>query len=196
MLETLANILFAFSMAFPSPVYGASHSETEDDRRERVGMIAEVNAEVASAGVSQFAPTDAAALLLAVQLHESALDYYVHAGLESPIGHQDHGKARCLGQIHTWPGNPHLPTKADHAALAGLDREATTRCATVMLRYLWGHAQRCIRKGRPAARRWAEPLADYEVALIVAAYGSGYCSPVKASSKVRARTFRRIRSQM
>jgi len=159
-------------------------------------MIVEVDAEVANAGVSQFAATDAAALLLAIQLHESALDYYVHAGLESPIGHQDHGKARCLGQIHTWPGNPHLPTKADHAALAGLDREATTRCATVMLKYLWGHAQRCIRKGRPAARRWAEPLADYEVALIVAAYGSGYCSPIKASSKVRARTFRRIRRQM
>jgi hypothetical protein len=124
------------------------------------------------------------------------LDYYVHAGLESPIGHQDHGKARCLGQIHTWPGNPHLPTQADHQALAGLDRAATTRCAETMLRYLWGHARRCIRLQRPAARRWTEPLADYEVALIAAAYGSGYCSPVKRSNKSRARTFRVIRQQM
>lgn len=74
--------------------------------------------------------------------------------------------------------------------------QVPNRCATVTLKYLWGHAQRCIRRGRPAARRWTEPLADYEVALIVAAYGSGYCSPIKASSKVRARTFRRIRSQM
>lgn len=196
MLETIANVLFAFAMAFPSPAYGPSHPETDDDRRERVGMIAEVDAEVASAGVSQFAATDAAALLLAIQLHESALDYYVHAGLESPIGHQDHGKARCLGQIHTWPGNPHLPTKADHAALAGLDREATTRCATTMLRYLWGHARRCIRRSVPATSRWDAPLTDAEVATIAAAYGTGYCTPVKASNRVRARTFRRIRAAM
>ena len=196
LMELLANILFAFAMNFTAPLYGASPPETDDDRRERIGMIAEVDADVASAGVSQFAPGDAAALLLAIQLHESALDYYVHAGLESPIGHQDHGKARCLGQIHTWPGNPHLPTKTDHMALAGLDREATTRCATVMLKYLWGHAQRCIRRSVPAASRWETALTDAEVAMIAAAYGAGYCSPVKASNRSRARTFRRIRKQM
>lgn len=196
MFETIVNALLGVALSWQVPFYGQTPPETEEQRGERLAMIAAVNTEVASSNVAGFDPRDSAALLLAIQIHESALDYYVHAGLESPIGHQDHGKARCLGQIHTWPGNPHLPTRADHQALAGLDRAATTRCAETMLRYLWGHARRCIRLQRPAARRWTEPLADYEVALIAAAYGSGYCSPVKRSNKSRTRTFRKIRNAM
>lgn len=48
MIESILNALFAFAMAFPSPVYGADHPETEDERRERIEMIVEVDAEVAT----------------------------------------------------------------------------------------------------------------------------------------------------
>jgi hypothetical protein len=190
-MNSILIALLTVALAWPPVHYGETNPETDAQRQARIELIASVNTEVAHSNIAGFDPRDSAALLLAIQIHESKLDYYVHAGLESPIGHQDHGKARCLGQIHTWPGNPHLPTKTDHQALAGIDREATTRCAETMLRYLWGHARRCLKR-----TSWTTPLADYEVAFIAAAYGSGYCTPVKASSKARARTFRRIRRAM
>lgn len=190
-MELILASLLAFALATEPVHYGATPPETQEQRAQRLELIASVDVEVAHSDLAGFDPRDSAALLLAIQIHESKLDYYVHAGLDSPIGHQDHGKARCLGQIHTWPGNPHLPTAQDHRALAGLDRAATTRCASTMLKYLWGHARRCVKRAN-----WDAPLTDREVALIAAAYGTGYCSAVKQSNKARARTFRRIRAQL
>lgn len=190
-MHLILTTLLAFALATEPVHYGATPPETQEQRAQRLELIASVDVEVAHSGLAGFDPRDSAALLLAIQIHESKLDYYVHAGLDSPIGHQDHGKARCLGQIHTWPGNPHLPTAEDHRALAGLDRDATTRCASTMLRYLWGHARRCVKRSN-----WESPLTDREVTLIAAAYGTGYCTAPKASNRARARTFRRIRTEL
>lgn len=192
-MEHILDALFAFAMAVELTFYGPNPPETLDERRDRIEMIVEVDTEVSHSIDSEFDPRDAAALLLTTQIGESKLEYYVHAGLKSPIGHQDHGKARCLGQLHTWPGNRHLPTAEDHRALAGLDREATKRCASTMLKYLWGHASRCIRRDMPVTTRWDKPLADHEVVAIFAAYGIGRCSDPTKSNRARAGMFRRLR---
>lgn len=197
MIGNLASALLAVMLTWTPTFYGGSPPETDTERGERLAMIARVHAEVAVDNTTGFHTADAAALVSAVQGHESGgFEYYVHAGGDSPIGPQDHGLARCLGQIHTWANNPHLPTKADHQALAGLDRAATERCSRATLAYLWGHAQRCIRLRVPSETRWTAPLQDWEAAIVFAAYGKGYCVPVTAKHKARARTFRRIRSEM
>lgn len=193
----LAAVLAVFSFSWGSTWYPEGKApETDEEREARHQMVGGVVASVALENETAWGPVDDAALIEAVWAHESDFEYFVHAGGDSPIGHQDHGLARCMGQIHTWPGNKHLPTKADHQALAGLDRAATERCARVTLAYFWGHAQRCIRTNRSGARRWVEPLADWEAAKLFAAYGKGYCAPVAAKHKNRARTFRRIRAAL
>ncbi|CAB4154414.1 hypothetical protein UFOVP650_3 [uncultured Caudovirales phage] len=144
---------------------------------------------------TELKPADSAALIETVWGYESAFEYYVHAGGVSPIGDQDGGLARCMGQIHTWKGNKHLPTKADHQALAGTDAEATRRCAQITLAYFWAHAQRCLRVG-VRKDRWARPLEQWEAAKLFAAYGAGRCAPVGRRHKGRALTFGRLRSQI
>ncbi len=185
--------LFAFSVSWPRTYYGANPPETDEQWADRMRRQALAVAEVSTE--SGFRAADAAALVETVWGYESAFEYYVHAGGISPIGDQDGGLARCMGQIHTWPGNKHLPTKADHQALAGTDEEATRRCAQVTLAYFWGHAQRCLRVG-VRKDRWARPLEQWEAAKLFAAYGAGQCVPVAKRHKGRALTFSRLRAQI
>lgn len=186
--------LVAFVGQWDNTWYPAGKApETEEERRERHAVIATVVDRVAWDNETQLRPTDAAALITAVWAYESRFEHHVHAGLVSPIGHQDHGRARCLGQIHTWPGNPHLPTEADHQALAGLDEAATERCARVTLAYFWAHAQRCLRrKTWSSPNRWEKPLQDWEAATLFASYGSGRCTTPLRRHGNRAKTFRAL----
>jgi len=195
---SIASKISLFIQQWPQTWYpeGAG-PETAEERDLRLTGMGPVVETVALSNESSFHPKDAAALITTVWGFESRFDYWVHAGGgTSPIGHQDNGKAKCLGQIQTWKGNPHLPTSADHEALVGLDAEATERCARVTLAYFWAHAQRCLRVQRPVERRWTEPLADYEVAILMASYGSGRCGEVARRHKNRAYTFRKLRKQL
>ena len=194
MIDLLAAALLSIFTAWPTTWYPEEKApETSEQRLERKEMASNVVSKVSQDNKTGFDFLDDAALVsMTWQWESGAMEYYVHAGGVSPIGHQDHGNAVCLGQIQTWPGNKHLPTKADHKALAGTSPEATERCARMTLEYMWGHAQRCLRT-RIKKDRWKEPLLDYEVAILAASYGAGHCAPVAQRHKNRARTFRKIR---
>jgi hypothetical protein len=193
----VGEVIAGFVKQWPKTWYPEGKDpETSEERDSRLEMLGEVVEAIASSNQTGFQEQDAAALIATLWGHESRFDYWVHMGGDSPIGHQDHGAARCLGQIQTWPNNQHLPTEAEHLALAGLDRKATERCARMTLTYFWGHAQRCLRNRRAADRRWLEPLADYEVAILMASYGAGTCAPVAGRHKDRARTYRALRKQL
>lgn len=194
MVQWLAAALITVFGVWPSTYYAKDKApETQEQRVERLEMAAKVVAKVAKDNDTGFNDLDAAALISMKWKWESGnLEYFVHAGGESPIGHQDHGNAVCLGQIQTWKNNKHLPTKEAHRALAGLSEEATERCARMTLTYFWGHAQRCIRTKIAKEKRWKEPLLDYEVAILSASYGAGHCAPVEQRHKNHARTFRKI----
>lgn len=198
MLEVLAAALLSVFMSWPTTWYLEGKApETTKQQEERKDMSSGVVAKVALDNETELNALDAAAWISMTWRWESAaMEYYVHAGGDSPIGHQDHGNAVCLGQIQTWPNNKHLPTKADHKALAGTSPEATERCARMTLTYMWGHAQRCLRTRAKAETRWREPLRDYEVAILAASYGAGHCAPVAKRHKNRAHTFRKIRKAL
>ncbi len=197
MWELLAAALFSVFMSWPTTSYPEGKApETTEQREERKDMASDVVAKVALVNETELNALDAAAWISMTWRWESAaMEYYVHAGGVSPIGHQDHGNAVCMGQIQTWPNNKHLPSKEDHRALAGTSLEATERCARMTLTYMWGHAQRCLRT-RVKKDRWKEPLLDYEVAILAASYGAGHCAPVAQRHKNRANTFRKIRKEL
>lgn len=197
MWELLAAALFSVFMSWPTTSYPEGKApETTEQREERKDMASDVVAKVALVNETELNALDAASWISMTWRWESAaMEYYVHAGGVSPIGHQDHGNAVCMGQIQTWPNNKHLPSKEDHRALAGTSLEATERCARMTLTYMWGHAQRCLRT-RVKKDRWKEPLLDYEVAILAASYGAGHCAPVAQRHKNRANTFRKIRKEL
>ena len=172
--------------------------ETQAQEQARRVMIVEEVSGEALRNDTMFRAADAAAAVLMVWKHETRLDYYVHAGQMSPIGSQDLGLARCLGQIQWWPGHRYL-TQHEHRALAGLSREATRRCAHMTLRYLWAHADRCIRleEGkRSSVDRWDAKLTLEEVAVVSASYGKWRCVPAKKRHRTRAVTFESLRRQL
>ena len=166
--------------------------ETSEERVSRVRMAARVLAE-AAAGSAWPERFQRVAVLAAasVWINESGLDWAVHAGKPSPVGPSDYGKAKCMGQIHTWPGNT-LLTKEQWAALPGTDEAATRRCADATLAYLFEHARKCLR----VTEERTSPLSDAEVVRLFAAYGDGHCSPVDASDKKRLDTYRRLRGSV
>lgn len=124
----------------------------------RATMVGEVVSDVAR-------NRNEAALILSIIRHESNLDYHVHAGLVSPIGTQDGGRARCLGQIHRVPA---WWTQEQWRALAGTSRAATYRCIRAIQRVLDYHQRRC----RITTRTWPH------VAKLLGAYWKGTtCRP-------------------
>lgn len=168
--------------------------ETEAERRSRWSMIVETVADVSEQGYVDFGAKDVAALNMTIFKWESALDYHVHGGEESPIGHQDHGKARCLGQIQ----QNSTPEK-EWKALAGRSPEATRRCAVATQRALQYHVKRCkLRKQIPPKNRWREPLNGMETLILLHAYGTGHTCHVSSKKNVvdRLKTYRRLRNAM
>lgn len=165
-----------------------SPPETSAQRDARLEVAGAAAASAALNTEHGFYPLQAAAIVGTIWYAESRNDYHVHAGSKSPIGHQDHGKAKCLGQIQTWPGNT-LLTEAQWQALTGADYASTQRCADATVSYLWYHAQRCLRRKMPKNKRWQKPLDDGEVARLFAAYGEGKCVPVGKSTKDRMRLY-------
>jgi len=190
----IAAVLTAYVVTLAPIRYSGPAPETAERRKERLAMVAEVVSEVASEGTTQWRPDDVAALVLATWVDESALEYWVHAGGVSPLGNQDGGRARCLGQIQTWPGNT-LLSPDEHRALVGVDRAATKRCAQATVEYYWAH-RRCLRSRQPAATRWKSALKPGELALLAAAYGKGWCAPVGRSASTLALRATRIRERI
>ncbi|MDX1527033.1 MAG: hypothetical protein R3337_00310 [Gammaproteobacteria bacterium] len=184
-------LAFAFAHITPSWYPPGENPETDEQREQRFELAGGAAASAGLSGEHGFKPWQAALMVGAVWIDETSLDYNVHAGKPTHIGHQDHGRARCLGQIQTWPGNT-LLTRKEWESLAGTDYASTQLCANATVSYLWYHAQRCLRRKVAKAKRWDEPLTWPEVARLFAAYGEGHCAPVGKSAKGIAVIYQRI----
>lgn len=118
-------------------------------------------------------------LVVAVLAHwyeESRLAYEIHAGIDHPVWTQDLGRARCLGQLHVG-----LVPANEWAALAGLDEEATERCALWTARALTRMALYCGK-----GRRGADKIDDVLLPMFSAMGGNG-CSPTVSGRAKLAR---------
>lgn len=177
MIDTLLPKLLAIVLNFAHVAYPVEGEfvkpETPAQEYDRRIVIATAVAR-AAADSKLFHPEDAAALVSTIFRGESALEYRVHAGQVSHIGTQDGGRAKCLGQVQTWPGNT-LLTKEEHEALVGTDLQATERCANAVLRYMEHLAWVC--KVRKTKKLWAQSrMKSTEGIQIMSHYASGRCS--------------------
>jgi hypothetical protein len=114
--------------------------ETPDEQRARVEMIdAAIAAEAVEA--AKMSPFSASELAIATKTkwhRETRLSHAVHAGFPGQWG-SDHGRARCLAQLHA---SGIVPT-AEWETLAGLDAAATRRCARATMRMFSTLARYC-----------------------------------------------------
>lgn len=85
-----------------------------------------------------------AAAVLAVWDRESHFDPYVHAGppVQHPVHHQDHGHARCLGQVQS----SGLIPKSWWKRTTGINVKSTQECARATIRVMRAY-QYCYRRG-------------------------------------------------
>lgn len=155
-------------------------------------MVTETVAHESEQGWNDFWHSDNTAITLTIFKWESgSFDYHVHGGEKSPIGHQDHGKARCLGQIQQNDMN-----EAEWMALAGRDKASTSRCVIKTQEILRYHAERCkLRRNIHEAQRWRAPLTENEVNLLLNAYGNGQACHVSTRKDVtdRIKTYKSLR---
>ena len=153
--------------------------ETLEEETTRRVLIAFATV-AASIYSGNFDPIDATALVLSTMYGESGFfEYRVHAGEKSHLGPQDGGKARCLAQLRTWPGNTIL-TPQEHVALAGTGFEPTKRCASTALAYYWHHAKQCkVRPrlgGETDLMAWdRRQMTDTEARDLMTHYATGNC---------------------
>ena len=178
MFEAILSTLKAVFLAVPLTWYPADPPETPEQFKARKLMVAEQSAKAATAYRWSFPAADMAALIGVIMIYESALEYQVHAGGESLLGNQDSAKARCLGQIHQ-----NGRTVEEWRALAGLDPEATFRCAAAIAGAMEYHVKRCklfTDQGRMTA---------VQANILFYRYGTGNgpCSTAKRSRKREAR---------
>lgn len=125
-------------------------------------------------------PRELAAIVVVIK-HESALDPWVHAGLEhpNPFLSQDRGRARCLLQIHQ---NQHIGHDG-WLALGGTDFDATRRCFAEGLRLLRSAAWMCTH---------SQMITVDDMARVFSAYaGHSSCIPTAGSVR-RAKNWEQI----
>ena len=170
---TKAKLVAALLKAALALPHGLAPGETAEDREARIQTIVEANATAALA-YANGKGWSALELGLAVTVLEGnesgGFDRRVHAGEEHPRWTQDHGLARCLGQLHETKAVGPVP-RAVWERLAGLDVDSTELCARVTTEVLVAHANQCgVFLGRRANRDLvARAFASY-------AYG-GKCIP-------------------
>jgi len=170
------------ALAWPQVWYKDGHRpETAKQYKHRVGIM--VKGATLESRDWSVPPRTMLALVLTQWRYETGLDYYVHAGLESPIGHQDHGKSRCLGQIQRFG-----MSKAEWLALTGTDLASTRRCAHHTARILDSHIRRC--------RLHRVPFGHAQAAIAISAYGRGNGCTIAPWAQTRARMFVKVRGQL
>lgn len=127
-------------------------------------------------------PEEAAAELT-IMYGESKLDSIIHAGEIHPVWTQDHGKAKCLSQLHKSGQVPEWVT------LAGIDYAATLRCAAATIRVLRSAAWKChVSFASPSEADMSRVFAEY-------ASGMGGCRPT-VQSQHRAEMWNRMRARL
>lgn len=154
MFEALLHTLKAAFLAVPMVIYPGAPPETPHAHDIRKFMVADVIVAETAASDSPLDPEHLAALVAVTIMYESALEYFVHAGMPTHIGPQDGGRARCLGQVH----KSGILDKAAWLATGGLDEEATARCVRAILGAFEYHRKRC--RIRPEGGRLSEAQAN------------------------------------
>lgn len=184
----MINTIKAAIVAWGATWYPAGQGpETPVEFEQR----AEVVAKAIDTIVKQypFEQSSFAALITNTWGWESGWDWHVHAGLESPIGHQDYGKARCLGQLH----RTGFITQERWDQLAGHSYEATLRCASATAEAFKHHAQRCLRKNAPrGGNKWKEPFTRWETLQLMSAYATGHGCGVIDKAVQRYASYRKL----
>lgn len=188
--RTLEDRLHDAALAQPRPWY-APHAdtpgarETLEEYEARVGTamraLTRVTVREREDGTHAVVPPTwwygRKAIVAAVLAHwyeESRLAYEIHAGIDHPVWDQDKGRARCMGQLHVG-----LVPLYDWEALAGLDDEATERCALWTARALTRMALYCGK-----GRRGVDKLNDVLLGMFSAMGGNGCAPTVSGRAKV------------
>ena len=168
---TLIAKLLVIAMALPPPW---QTGEPVDAYQARVGVIVDAIGETV-AEYPKWKPAELAALLTVISYGESKWDPVIHAGGIHRVYHQDHGRAKCLGQLQP---SGFVPTR-EWETLGGTDKAATVRCLTAMARVLSGFRRYC-RYERGAMTR-------HRMAVIIGAYGTGRGCIATPQSRKRAK---------
>jgi hypothetical protein len=184
---TLAEILLAIVLSLPAPWYRpGKNPETPSDYNARLETIAKAIAIEAEAAEDwRWDANSLAAATLVIWYGESRFALEVHNGAGKSRYGEDDGRARCFGQLH----QTGLVPKDEWDKLAGIDLEATRRCARFTMKVLSVQGRRCgMTLNKP--NMW-------EVARMVSAYGSGKksCAPTKDST-ARARRWTKVMARI
>jgi hypothetical protein len=171
-MSVSAAAILAVLVAFPQSRYVAEDRYAFELRAETM----------AEAVASEARSVEEAAAVAVIWEREGGLDPLIHAGLPHPVLTSDHGRARCLGQVHS----SGLVPRQEWATLAGTDLDATTRCAWATLRVLRSMAGMCT---------GGQMLDRDGMARVFAAYGGTGCAPT-VQSVFRAREWVTIRSKL
>lgn len=153
-------------------------AETDEARDARLAMIADaVAAETAPyADGSGWRHLELAVAVFELFYAEARLDRRIHAGVPHPTWTSDHGRAKCLGQIHV----SDLIPRSEWETLAGDGLEATRRCARATALVLVWQARQC--------GVWSRQRATPDrVAFSFAAYGTGGNCTAYPAALTRAR---------
>lgn len=172
-ISTLKAVALVIALSHPRPWYPADYEQRESPAgyERRVGVLVEAAVRVGAEPVRtwRWNRNAAIAAILAHWRDESKFAYEVHGGWKHPIWHQDHGRARCLGQ-HQVSG---IVRRAEWRTLAGIDLAASMRCARVTLRTLGVMRARCAPRG---------PTNDGVIAMFSAMWGKG-CTHTSAGRR-------------
>lgn len=172
----LTAAILAAALALPPPVTPGGHEpEPRPAYEARIGTIAQAISDVSRT-------REEAATLLVIMYDESRFDRFIHAGERHPIWTQDHGRARCLAQLHATGQVP------EWATLAGTDLDSTRRCAGAAIRVLRSAAHVCTS---------GKMTATADMARVFEAYANSgvQCSPSKRSAE-RAARWERLRTRL
>ena len=174
-MSPLHAALLAVVLGWPRPVTPPNHRpETPEEYEARAEAVA------SSIALEARSVEEAAAVLVLVK-GKSRMDALIHTGLVHPTVNQDHGRARCLTQLHRSRLVP------DWDELTGTDLAATRRCIAATLRVLRSAARMCAKGGMVG-------VGDMERVFSAYATGRG-CTPIRLGID-RALQWQRVRARL
>jgi len=179
--RVLTQWLYSTALEFE---YSAAPGETRPQYLARLETISE-SAATAALEYADGTGWTASELGLAIMIlwnEETRFDERVHAGTGHPVWHEDHGQAKCLGQIHASLVIP----EEEWEMLTGTDAGRTLLCARATAKVFVSKARNC---GVWSGQRATED----KVSRVYASYGSGgACVKTDSSDKRAAKWQARI----
>lgn len=153
--KSLDEKMFNAIELLPKPWYPPSHApkETEEERLDRMAMIARIIVEESSVDSGWYWSDEslAWAVMIKTWFESGRFRYSVHSGKLRG----DKGRSVCLGQIMN-----------GSEKLVGVTEENTRNCIRKVIKHLVMHQNRCLNnKSKPT---------QWNIAIIYAGYGTGH----------------------